>query len=116
MINIKPLIVKMLKESKVDIYEEYPSDFNKLPCICYTEEENSTYSFTDKEEYSRVSYRIDIWNTTSTSDLALTVDNIMQGRGFKRVFSFDANDDYYKHKVLRYSAIIHNQSLRIFKE
>lgn len=50
MINIKDKFYSKLLEVNDNVSDVYPNDWARMPAIQYTEEENSVYEKTDKEE------------------------------------------------------------------
>ncbi len=75
MINVKDQVYGALKDICENVSDGFPSDWETLPAIAYVEEENSVYEWTDgKEDKSKLRYKIDIFNTASTSALAIEVD------------------------------------------
>lgn len=107
MINVKDQIFDVLSKRLKNVSDTYPKNWTDLPAIEYVEEENRVYEFTDKEEKSFCRYRIDIWDTKSTSKVALTVDEVMSELGLKRTQCMDVDDPSgMKHKVMRYEVII----------
>lgn len=107
MINVKDIVYEKLSEV-CDLSDSYPQSFSNKPAVQYSEEENSVNEWTDdKEVSSYIRYRIDIWDTQSTSQLAVDIDCIMATLGFKRTSCSDVPDPSgLKHKQMRYEAII----------
>lgn len=106
MLNIKDRIYKALSDELGNVSDSYPSDWENLPAIQYTEEDNRVHEWGDDQELSSyVRYRIDIWCNSSTSVYAIKVDEIMSKFGLKRTSCGDDNSDRWKHKIMRYEAI-----------
>ena len=93
MINIKDKVYKALTDEGLEVTDIYPKDWAKLPAVQYVEEDNSVAEWTDdKEQISHVLYRIEIWDTKSTSCTALKVDKALSAMGLKRVSCRDIDD------------------------
>lgn len=108
MINVKDQIYDALCGISENISDVYPQTWAKLPAIQYTEEDNSVYTKTDEaEQLANLRYRIDIWDTKSTSQTALAVDNAISELGLVRTVCQDAADSTgMRHKIMRYEGII----------
>ena len=95
MINVKPQIYEALCRGcpGADISDEYP------------EVEQWT---DDKEQYARLTYRIDCWDMGSTSEIAAQVDAAMASLGLLRTYARDIKPgpEKAKHKQMRYECII----------
>ena len=106
--NVKDEIYKKLLEVTENVSDQYPKDWSNFPVIQYVEEDNSVYERTDnKEQKSKVRYRIDIWHNKSTSDIALAVDGAVSELGLVRTLCADVPDPSgLKHKQMRYEGII----------
>lgn len=116
MINVKEYINKALKETGYKVYFFYPESFTTLPIISYYELDNSTRFKEDGEDVlAKITYAIDIWNKTSTSEIVEAVDKKMMAMGFTRTSCVDLYeiDTKIHHKSLKYSGII-NKRLFIF--
>ena len=75
MINTKSEVFEAIKKVEQNVTDMWPDKVTSYPAICYIEEENKVYEFTDdKEDKSYVRYRIDIFNNASTSKLAIAID------------------------------------------
>ena len=107
MINVKDQVFDALSKEIKNVTDTYPKNWTELPAVQYAEEENKVYEFTDREEKSYCRYRVDIWDTKSTSQMALTVDTALSKLGLKRTQCADVDDPSgLKHKVMRYETII----------
>ena len=107
MINVKDQIYEKLVGVCENTSDVYPQAINSFPAIQYTEEANTVYEKTDREEYSYLRYRIDIWNTGSTSQLALDVDEAISELGLVRTACQDVADPRgLRQKQMRYEGII----------
>ena len=108
MINLKPQILKKLKEiSDVEVSYFYPQDWAKLPAISYYEMDNSMASKADDEEYSsNIAIQIDIWSKSSSqcSKLAIQVNEKMEDLEFERTLAVDLfeQDTNIYHKTMRF--------------
>lgn len=118
MVNVKDQIYDAIKGICKNVSDGYPSTWNNLPAICYTEEDNRVAEFTDgQEDKSYVRYKIDIWNNRSTSDYALQVDENIVKLGLRRTTCQDVADPSgLKHKVMRYEGVIDNHSELVYQE
>ncbi len=113
MINLKSRILDRLEEmeSGADISDSFPDDFSKQRQIQYTEEENKVNSQSGRGAIdSYVRYRIDIWDTVSTSELACQTDAALSGIGLVRTGCMDSNEAVRKHKIMRYEGIVSESS------
>lgn len=106
--NVKDQVYQALSEVLENVTDQYPKDWERLPAIQFTEEENRVYERTgNKEDKAYVRYRVDIWHNRSTSDTALTVDEAVSGLGLVRIACQDVPDPSgLKHKMMRYEGII----------
>jgi len=117
MINVKDQFYDAIKGITENVSDGYPKDWAKLPAIQYTEEANNVYTKTDKEELSMLRYRIDIWNTGSTSQLALAVDEAISELGLVRTQCMDVADPRgLRQKQMRYEGIIDVESEMVYWE
>ncbi|WP_404989284.1 hypothetical protein [Clostridium culturomicium] len=112
MINVKEQVYAAIKSIAKNVSDSYPADWLNLPAIQYVEEDNKVHEFTDgKEDKSYVRYRVDIWHNRSTSQCALDVDKSLAKLGLRRTFCQDVPDaSLLKHKVMRYEAIVDNDT------
>lgn len=117
MINVKDQVYAALKDICENVSDGFPSDWETFPAITYIEEENSVYEWTDGiEDKSKLRYKIDIFNTTSTSTLAIEVDKRMSKLGLRRTACQDVTDlSELKHKVMRYEGIIDNETELVYQ-
>jgi len=109
MINIKDQVYKALDDVYTGhVSDLYPTDWTKLPAIQYSEEANNVYTWTDDEEkISYVRYRVDIWDTASTSQTAINVNDALAALGLIRIECQDAPDPSgLRHKQMRFEAEI----------
>ena len=118
--NIKDQVYAALEAKFENVSDQYPSSWASLPAVQYTEEDNRVSERTDEgETKAYVRYRIDIWNSTSTSPAALAVDRALgiplveyqesgdSPLGLSRTACQDVPDPSgLKHKVMRYEGII----------
>lgn len=117
MINVKDQIYEKLRGVCDNTSDIYPQATNTFPAIQYTEEANNVYEKTDKEELSYIRYRIDIWNTGSTSQLALDVDDAISELGLVRTSCQDVADPRgLRQKQMRYEGIIDVNSQLVYWE
>lgn len=109
--NVKDQVYAALSAVFENVTDQYPKDFAELPAIQYIEEDNKVYEHTEQEDKSYVRYKVDIWNNKSTSEAALQVDAALSALGLVRILCQDAPDPSgWKHKVMRYEAIIDMES------
>lgn len=115
MLNKKAEVFDSIKGLAENVGDTYPESFEELPAIQYTEEENKVHSWVNNAEYeSYVRYRIDIWDDTTTSDIACEVDKQMAKLGLKRIQCTDVEDKSpEKHKMMRYEGIINPRNDRV---
>ncbi len=118
MINVKDQIYSALCEVCDNVSDLYPQTWASLPCIQYTEEANNVYTKTDEaEQMSQLRYRIDIWDSGSTSAMALAVDGVIAPMGLVRTQCADVADPSgMRHKQMRYEGIIDNESEVVYWE
>ena len=120
MINVKDKVFNALQEIYDNVSDQYPEDFSSLPAIQYIEEENKVYEHTIsgkkvKEDKSRLRYRIDIWDTKSTSSTAVLIDEKLSGLGLVRTQCQDTpSAKGYRHKMMRYEGIIDNDTEQVY--
>lgn len=120
MINVKDKIYAALTEAFDNVSDHYPDDFSVLPAILYAEEENKVYEHTfskrkTQEDKSQLRFKFDIWDNKSTSQAALTIDEIMSGFGLVRTQCMDnPSSKTYRHKIMRYEGIIDNETEQIY--
>lgn len=117
MINVKDQVYTALKDICDNVSDGFPADWETFPAITYVEEENSVYEWTDgKEDKSKLRYKVDIFNTASTSTLAIEVDKRMSKLGLRRTACQDVQDlSELKHKVMRYEGIIDNGTELVYQ-
>lgn len=106
--NVKDQVSAALLKVNSNVTDVYPKDWENLPVIQYTEEDNSVYERTDNvEQLAKVAYKIDIWHNRSTSQTACDIDEVMSALGLVRTLCRDTPDPSgMKHKVMRYEGII----------
>ncbi len=106
--NVKDEVYAALLKVTENVSDTYPKEWVDLPAIQCTEENNSVEEWTDnREQKSKVRYRIDIWHTKNTSETALAVDKEMAALGLRRIACGDVPDPSgLKHKQMRYEGII----------
>lgn len=114
--NVKDQVCDALKTVLENVSDLYPGDWVHLPAIQFSEEDNSVYERTKQgEQKSRVRYRIDIWNSKSTSDISLKVDAAVSALGLVRTGCQDVPDTSgLRHKQMRYEGIIDMHSELVY--
>ncbi len=116
MINVKDQVYNALLKVHENVSDAYPAEWKNFPNIIYCEEDNRVYEWTDeKEDKSYLRYRVEIWHTKSTSQLAIAVDREMSQLGLKRTLCQDDNGPDYKHKIMRYEGIIDVMSQVVYQ-
>lgn len=117
MINTKSEVFEAIKKVEQNVTDMWPDKVTSYPAICYIEEENKVYEFTDdKEDKSYVRYRIDIFNNASTSKLAIAIDTEISKLGLKRIQCQDVTDvSDIRHKCIRYEGIVDNVTEHVYK-
>ena len=112
MINLKPQILKKLKEiSDVEVSFFYPKKWVKeAKLLSYYELDNSEASNADDEEYSsNIAIQIDVWCDTPNecSQLAIEVNKKMKDLDFHRTLCLDLyeEDAIKHHKTMRFEKI-----------
>lgn len=122
MVNLKGKILEQLeaavKESgmNAEISDSFPDDFQREIHLQYTEEQNKAQDLSgNKCLTSYVRYRIDIWAKKATSELAVLVDEALNGQlGLIRSDCMDDNSNQIKHKVMRYEGIVDERNEKVF--
>lgn len=114
--NVKDQVFAALDAVFGNVTDQYPSNFVELPAVQYVEEDNKvSEQTTEGESKSYVRYRVDIWDNKSTSESALKVDAALSALGLVRTMCQDAPDPSgWKHKVMRYEAIIDMNSDAVY--
>ncbi|CIT99178.1 hypothetical protein [Streptococcus pneumoniae] len=98
MINIKPVIYKELQKVADNVTDTYPSDWETFPVVIFLEEQNKPGDwFDDQEQKSSIRYKVDIFDDTSTSELAVKINQIFESLGLRRTISKKV---YTHHQVL----------------
>lgn len=133
MINVKDQVYQALLDATAGIVEPdnvtdtYPTKLVQFPVVVYKEEQNSVYERVNRqgkltETKSRLSYKIDVWNNDSTSQIALAIDGSIgagdgNGLGLVRDGCSDIDEPGgVKHKQMRYIGIIDTATQQIFDE
>lgn len=118
MINVKDRVYEKLCSVCDNVTDVYPGDWENLPAIQYTEEENTVYQKVDEtESMSRLRFRIDIWNNKSTTEMSIAVDKAISSLGLVRTQCYDVEDpSRRRHKQMRYEGIIDNETEVVYWE
>lgn len=116
MINAKDKVYGKLCSVCDNVTDVYPGDWENLPAIQYTEEENTIYQKVDgAESMSKLRYRIDIWDNKSTTAMSIAVDEVMSELGLNRVTCSDVEDpSRRRHKLMRYEGVIDNETELVY--
>lgn len=106
--DVKSEVYQALCEVTENVSDTYPKDWEDLPAIQLTEEDNKVYERTEnKEDKAYIRYRIDIWHNRSTSETACKVDEAVSKLGLVRTLCQDVADPSgLKHKLMRYEGVI----------
>lgn len=118
MINIKPQILNLLKETGTEVTYFFPQSFAKVPIISYYELSNRTLVKSDGVEYSsEIHIEVDVWAKSSSevSDIAIKVDDLMLSKGFYRAMAMDLYDQETKihHKTMRYRGVVNDKTFMV---
>lgn len=135
MVNVKDQVYQALLSATAgmvdpdNVTDTYPSQKVQFPVIVYKEEQNSVYERVNRqgkltETKSRLSYKIDIWGTDTTSPIALAIDqhvgagdDNVTGLGLVRDGCQDIDEPGgIKHKQMRYIGIIDTATQQIYDE
>ena len=115
MINVKDQIYGALNTVCKNVADAYPPKLAQTPFILYVEEQNKVVEWTDdKEQKSKLRYRIEIWSKASTSEMALKVDGAISKLGLIRTDCQDVPNGEYRCKLMRYEGIIDVQDQRVY--
>ena len=105
--NNTALVSALGSNSKIQF--QYPNDFNALPIITFTEENNRNINFFDNQSFAdEISIKIDVWSNTSTSALSKLVDAVFAPDLWTRGYCADVPEPDAKifHKVMKYSRVL----------
>lgn len=118
MINIKPQVYKALCNAcpNASVSDEYPVEWKTFPKVTYSEENNATSAYyDDDEQFSRIVFKIDVFDKRNTFPVVQKVNEAMKSLGFQRTSSIDnPNTENYKHKIMRYEAEIDEKTLAVY--
>lgn len=114
--NVKDQVGNALLTVTDNVTDSYPTSWANLPAIQYVEEENRVHEHTEEgEQKSYVRFRVDIWDSKSTSETALRVDEAIAELGLVRIACQDVPDPSgQKHKLMRYEGILDMRSETVF--
>lgn len=108
MINVDKEVRKALKDATgLEVYpDKFVNSDTEIPCISYSEYDNSSLVEGDKIGYSTVIYHIKIWtNDLSEADkIASIVDSTMRINGFIRNNKSDLWYNDVLQRALKYTA------------
>ena len=106
MINIKPVIYKELQKVADNVTDTYPSEEQNKPGEW----------FDDQEQKSSIRYKVDIFDDTSTSELAVKINQIFESLGLRRTDCQDVPDpSHLRHKVMRFEGVVDLHSELVFQ-
>ena len=123
MVNMKEKVYQALCTAFDEdmVSDSWPQSVEQIPCIVYTEEENKSYERTgSRTTKSYCRFRIDIFNTGSTSEDAAMADGALAwneegtGLGMTRTGCNDVNSADYRHKIMRYECIVGERDGKIY--
>lgn len=116
--NVKDIVYGKIVGVVENTTDSYPSNFENLPAVQYTEDENRVYERTDNmEDKAYVRYLIDIWDRKSTSETTLAIDKAVAGIGLVRTSCKDVPEQSgLKHKHMVYEGIIDMDSDVVYWE
>lgn len=117
MINIKPVIYKELQKVADNVTDTYPSDWETFPVVIFLEEQNKPGDwFDDQEQKSSIRYKVDIFDDTSTSELAVKINKIFESLGLRRTDCQDVPDpSHLRHKVMSFEGVVDLDSELVFQ-
>lgn len=115
MYDVKPDVSAELNSIPgVTVADVRPANWNALPYIFYYEVENNNPLLISGSPLSDVTLQIEIWSEGSTSALAMQVDQLLTGMGFRRQFSADVPDSAdVRHKTMRFQGIVDARNHRV---
>lgn len=108
MIDTQPVIVQALSATGLKVYfEHFVNSETPLPCITYTEYDNSADKQGDTLGYSNITYHIKVWanNKTDISKYSKIVDEIMRQNGFTRTNTVELWLDNVGQLQLKYRCL-----------
>lgn len=88
LIDTKKEVVAALRTSGLQVlYENFVNSKTAIPCITYSEYDNSSYKEGNTLGYSTIIYHIKVWgkDLATISEHSASVDTIMRGLGFTRI-------------------------------
>lgn len=117
MINVKPIIYKELKNIAGNVSDTFPQEEANFPAIMYLEERNEPYEIVDDgESKSSIAYKVDIWDTKSTSNTAVEVDRVFSKLGLFRKSSIDIPEPGgLRHKQMRFEGIVDLDNMLVYQ-
>lgn len=108
MVDLTPLIVKSLKQTKLEVYDEnFTTSTTSLPCLSYLLINDQIDKQGDTQEHSKVFYYIKVY-ASKNSEIAKyskEVDVIMRNLGFKRRATKDLFVNGCPQRILTYQAL-----------
>ena len=116
MINVKDEVYAALAAIFDNVSDAYPRDWGTLPAVQCAEEENKVVEYTDmKEQKAYVRYRIDLWDSRSTSAAAVKADKAVSALGLLRTQCMYIDDPSgHKHKQMRYEMVIDVETRQVY--
>lgn len=110
MILFDDKVYNALVNTGIEVIAGYPTEYHKLPILCYTCENNSTARKTDGREVTTyLSYKLDFFYDLGNiaDDIYLTrIDNAMTNLGFKRTMYTNLQEPEGFHVILRYEVYV----------
>lgn len=116
MVDVKDEVYQALSAVFENVSDTYPRDWGTLPAVQYAEEENKVVEYTDmKEQKAYVRYRLDLWDSRSTSAAAVKADKAVSALGLLRTQCMDIDDPSgHKHKQMRYEMVIDVETRQVY--
>ena len=116
MINVKDQVYQALLAVSKNVTDCYPKNWEQDLAIQYMEEDNRVIEYTDmKEQKAYVRYRIDLWDSRSTSAAAVKADKAVSALGLLRTQCMDIDDPSgHKHKQMRYEMVIDVETRQVY--
>lgn len=106
MIDFDKTIVATLSEILPCYYENFITGDITLPCITFTENNNSSYLEGDALRYSHINYTVKLWMDDKNQQSYLNdIDEAMKDLGFTRNSSLEMVNGRVIEKVMDYEAI-----------
>lgn len=101
-------LVSVFEPLGIQVFDYFPDELEQFPLVVYLEENNVPHEIVDGEEVtSHITYRVDVWSSDSTTEYALTINDVFAKFGIRRITSTDAPDvSGLKHKLMKFEGIV----------